>query len=189
MSLELEREQTIQLLCKHFAQDQLSTQDLETRLEAAYRATTQEELNALVAGLPAVIPEASPPARYEGAAGGPVYFTADQKIRSIFGNVKKTGEWEAAERIHARVLFGNVDLDFREARVPPVTTVTIDALFSAVRIVVPPGMRVECDGTAVFGNFEHKATYAPDPGTDAPMLRVTGSAVFGNVEVVMKLPK
>src|ERR1035437_9551565 len=52
--IEIDRERVIQTLCLHFANDNLSTQELELRLGYADKAGTSAELGALVAGLPAL---------------------------------------------------------------------------------------------------------------------------------------
>ena len=48
-SLELDRERAIQTLCAHYANDHLTTQELEARFDLAYKATSATELRALVA--------------------------------------------------------------------------------------------------------------------------------------------
>ena len=56
MSLELERERTVQALCSHSAQDHLTTQELERRFPEVYRASSGKELLALMRGLPSLGP-------------------------------------------------------------------------------------------------------------------------------------
>ena len=57
-SLDLDRERVIQALCAQYANDVLTTQELESRFERAYQATTSAELQAVVVGLPALAPDA-----------------------------------------------------------------------------------------------------------------------------------
>ena len=188
MSLDLEREQTVQLLCRQFALDRISEQELETRLDAAYRARSSDELNALVASLPPV-----PMSTYERA---PVTISQRQHVPpeerhvySIFSSVKKRGDWEPGEEVHATTIFGELVLDFREARLRPgLTTVHISAVFGTAKIIVPPGLHIECDGSAFMGEFTQKTSLAADPGADAPTLRIVGNAFMANVDVRMRLP-
>ena len=42
--LELDRERVIQTLCAHYANDHLSTQELEVRFDSAYKAESRAEL-------------------------------------------------------------------------------------------------------------------------------------------------
>ncbi|OYV73046.1 MAG: hypothetical protein B7Z72_03395, partial [Gemmatimonadetes bacterium 21-71-4] len=53
-ALERERERIITLLSRHFANDNLSIEELETRLEMVYRAASVAEIRALASDLPAV---------------------------------------------------------------------------------------------------------------------------------------
>jgi hypothetical protein len=188
MSLELEREETVQLLCRHFANDGLSTQELESRLDAVYRASSADELRALLTGLPA-LPAPTASAALAARSGAERVDRPAQNIRAIFSSVKKRGEWEPAPYVRAKAMFSELVLDFREARISPdVTTIDVKAAFSSVRIIVPPGVRVECDGSAVFGEFSEKTLLGAAPDVDAPTLRITGSVVFGEVSIVMRLP-
>lgn len=187
MSLELEREETVQVLCQQFAHDQMSTQELEKRLEAVYRASSPEELHALVAALPAV--RAEEPA---GRRNVPVRTVAprEQRFLAAFGSVQKRGEWEPADRVRGVAMFGELDLDFRDALIPMgITTVQVLATFGNVRVVVPPGLHIECDGSAVLGRFSGSTSLAASANADAPTLRITGLALFGEVKVVMRLPE
>lgn len=188
MSIDLEREQTIQLLCRQFALDHLTTQDLESRIDAAYRAKTADELKAVLDGLPLV------PMTLTGTSGTVAQLRetlprAEQRLFSLFGAVRKRGDWEPAERTRAIAMFSDMSLDFREARLRPgITTVEVTAGFAHVRIIVPPGLHIECDGSAVMGEFSEKTSLAADPSADAPTLRITGVAVFSQVDVRMRLP-
>jgi hypothetical protein len=51
-----------------------------------------------------------------------------------------------------------------------------------VEITVPATLAVECRGTPVFGSFASLARLPAMPAGEA-ILRIVGSAVFGNVEV------
>jgi hypothetical protein len=188
MSLELEREQTVQTLCQQFAHDQLSTQDLEKRLEAVYRASSPEELRALVAGLPAL---RTPPQAVVAPREAPMRTDAmrEQRVLAVFGSARKRGEWEPAEHTRGLAVFGELELDFRDALIPMgITNVAVSAAFGTVRVVVPPGLHVECNGSAIMGTFSEKTFLSAQASADAPTLRITGMAVFGEVKVVVRLP-
>src|SRR6202165_2621479 len=57
--LELERDRVIQTLCAQYANDNLTTQELEARFDLAYKAASTADLDALLANLPALPPPAS----------------------------------------------------------------------------------------------------------------------------------
>lgn len=98
---------------------------------------------------------------------------------AIFGgaNEKVVGEFQGAE---LSATFGGVELDLREATLPPTgATVVATALFGGVKVVVPRGWNVRASGTPLFGGFENKAESTPS----GPVLDVRGSATFGGVEI------
>jgi hypothetical protein len=54
----------------------------------------------------------------------------------------------------------------------------------SVEVIVPPGLYVECAGSAVMGSFEEQRQSAPTAfSADAPLLRVDGFALMGSVEI------
>src|SRR5436190_22561840 len=54
VSLADERERVVQQLSDHFANDRLSLEELETRIELAYKASSTADLQRLTADLPSV---------------------------------------------------------------------------------------------------------------------------------------
>jgi hypothetical protein len=56
-----------------------------------------------------------------------------------------------------------------------------------VKIIVPPGLRVECDGVAIMGEFKEQHS-SPDDDPGAPLVRVRGLALMGSVTVTTRLP-
>lgn len=54
MTLELEREDVVQKLCAAYARDQLTTGELEARLERVYKSADRAQLNTVLDGLPAI---------------------------------------------------------------------------------------------------------------------------------------
>ncbi len=54
---------------------------------------------------------------------------------------------------------------------------------------MPPHLQVECDGVAILGLFEGMDRSAGERGhPDAPLLRITGVAVMGALEISTRLP-
>lgn len=185
MSLDLEREHVVQSLCAHYAQDHLTTQELERRFEQVYAAADASALRTALHGLPAVSAMVPAPA--------PLWAMAEQRAApeekrylAMFSEVKKVGRWRPARRIVARAIFGGVTLDLRDAEFPiEGLDLEIDATFGEVKILLPPGVGAEVDGSAMFGEVEDK-THPGAPGS--PQVTVRASVLFGSVSVITKLP-
>ena len=69
--LEQVRERVIEALSEHFARDNISLDDLETRMARVYSATTPQEVDSLLDGLPALATGAPLPASLEPNAPAP----------------------------------------------------------------------------------------------------------------------
>lgn len=192
-SIEVRRERVVQALCAHFARDRLTMEDLEARLEHAQDAQSDAELAGLVADLPAlddVAPSATPMPGQLFSIARVGERPPPARIRSIFANVHREGGWNVPEFVEVRSVFGSARLDLAGATLQPGTT-TIDAaaVFGEIVIVVPPGVRIESTGSAIFGEFEHKETPLDALDANAPVIRITGNAVFGAVRIKTWMPK
>lgn len=189
--LEQTRQTVILQLTHHFAADNLSVEALEERLDRAHNAATLDDLRALVSDLPAVQPGAPPataPRTYVAAAAG-AHVTERQTIVGIMGGAERKGVWTPARQTAVIALMGGVELDFREARLPSgVTEVNVFAIMGGVEIMVPPGVHVDMNGFALMGGFG-QCGYAPPPtDPNAPILRISGFALMGGVDVTVRYP-
>ena len=184
--LEQTRQAVIQQLCQHFAVDNLTSEALEGRLDRAHAAATLEELRTLVADLPAVPSDAAvAPRSYATPAG----VAERQVVLAVMSGTTRKGVWTPARSMHVIAIMGGVDLDFREARIPPgVTEVNVFALMGGVEIVVPPHVCVDASGFALMGAFEQVGRTDPPADPNAPVLRINGFAMMGGVEVSVRLP-
>ena len=86
-------------------------------------------------------------------------------------------------------MIGGYDLDFREAQLGPgVTAVHAFAVIGGAKVFVPPGVRVECSGACIIGGFNHKGWVTSTTDPEAPVIRVTGAAIIGGVDVIVLYP-
>ena len=189
--LEQTRQSTIVQLTEHFAADNLSVEALEERLDRAHQAATLEDLRALVSDLPVVRPGEqayAAPRTYVSPATG-AHVSERQIIVGIMGGAEKKGVWTPARQTLVMAMMGGVELDFREARMPPgVTEVVIFAVMGGAEIIVPPGVHIDLNGFALMGGFGQTG-YAPPPlDPNAPVLRIGGFALMGGVEVNIRYP-
>lgn len=190
------REKAEEALIEAYARDDLDDGELERRLDLVHQAERPEELVRLLADLPA--PASGPPMRAVDGASSPARVPdrgwslaspdrvrARQLLAGILGGSSRKGEWTPARHILAAACMGGVDLDFRQAALPPgVTTVTVIAIMGGVTIVVPPGVGVDCGGIGIMGGFEATDQHPADPG--GPVIRIDGLALMGGVDVRVK---
>jgi hypothetical protein len=192
MSLELEKEQVVQALCAHYAQDHLTTGELESRFERANQATSALDLRTLLEGLPALGPMVAAPAPlYQVAApalgGGSGLPSHERRYVAFFAEVKKEGAWTPAPLLRARALMGSLVFDLRDAVLPPEgMVIDVDVMLGDCKVILPPGVGAEVDCSAVMGSVNDKAQRAL-PG--APMVLVRGGTFMGEITVQTKLPK
>lgn len=196
-SLEKARAEVVDVLSECFAQDHLSLEQFERLLDAAQGAQSTEELGKVVerfpagagdfghlpppplpSGSPAVPSPASPPRRNDQAV-------------AVFGETKRDGAWAPAAETKVVAVVGSVELDFREAVLPPGdVTVFAVTFLGSVELVVPPSLQVECGVSAVFGSAQNEAPKpTPAPPVSPPTtLHVRGVSVFGSVEIHCRYP-
>lgn len=191
-----QREKTIGRLTRAFAEDQLDVDELEQRIDLAHRATSTDQLTRLVSDLP--VPAAHGDAKAPASARAPARRAPppsptrreNETVFAVFAGIEKRGVWEPPARLYVVAAAGGAEIDFRDVALPAgVTEVTAIAVMGGVEIVVPPGVRVQLDGTAFMGGFAYadsRAIPATDP--DAPVVRVTGFACMGAVEVDYRHP-
>jgi hypothetical protein len=116
-------------------------------------------------------------------------FSTPPTILAIFGNIERRGPFALAPSSKAVAILGNVEIDLRDAVIGEgVTELEVRAVFGNVEIIVPPTLAVDAHGVGIFGNFEAVERVPRERG-DSPVLRITGKAIFGNVEVSTQISR
>jgi hypothetical protein len=186
VALRDRREAAIQTLTDGFANDLIDIDTFEERTALAHQATTVAALDELVADL-APLPTAAKHAPLIVQVEAAPLASTQRGARAIFGSVERRGGWSVPQQLAVSAIFGSVVLDFREARFAAgVTEVHVRVIAGSVEVIVPPHLAVECEGAGIFGSFEQSAAPVADP--DRPVLRIVGTAIFGSVEIDMRLP-
>jgi hypothetical protein len=181
------RQQTIDILCESFARDEMDMEEFEQRVELVYRAESMEQLRAILADLPTanlpvtVAPRPTIP---------PERIPEHSVMVGIMGSGgRRDGAWVPARHNWAVGVMSGCELDFREAQLGPgVTEVHGFAIMGGVEVLVPLDVRVECSGIGIMGGFDHKGTVTSTKDLEAPVIRVTGVAIMGSVEVRVRYP-
>lgn len=186
VALRRRRDEKILELCDHFTAGNLEAEELEALIDAAHAADAIGELDALTAGLPALVGRDGPDAGVALAPAGSVRDHA--AVLAVMSGVERKGAWVPARQNYVVALMGGVELDFREARMPAgVTEVYVLALMGGVEILVPPGLRVESSGIGIMGGFDHAGGADPPTDVETPILRISGAGVMGGVEIRERL--
>jgi hypothetical protein len=183
-NLDAARERAVERLSIHYARDQLTLDELESRLEHAYAARTTEALDAVLSGLPALSPQSEATAAAVASEA-----RRSRTYVAVMGGVVRRGAWVVPKQISAIAFMGGIELDLREATLDAgVTEIGILAVMGGVVVTVPPNVRLECDGFAFMGGFEDQLKQPASGDPNAPVVRVTGFAFMGGVEARVLAP-
>ena len=191
--LDHTRQVTIDALCEHFANDAMTVEDFEARVDVAHRATSIEELRGLLDDLPSGdVPAILDANAVAGRSTLPSISRHSEESAyqvAILGGSRRTGAWRPARVNHAIAIMGGAALDFREAALPPgVTELKVYAVMGGVEVIVPPGLVVESRGIGILGGFDEGEGDSVRPDPTAPVLRVSGIAVMGGVDIHVRRP-
>lgn len=103
-------------------------------------------------------------------------------ILTVFSSQSRHGEWTVPRELRVLSLFGNAELDLREARLPEgETRIHILAILGSVELLLPPGVRVEVEVDGLASSLEIKPDPVIEPEPDAPVILITGSAYLASV--------
>jgi hypothetical protein len=174
-----ERDAVLQRVQEAFAEGRLNDAEFDERMRSALTARTHGELDALLSDLPAAAGDAPAVSR------GPGRYAIALK-----SSVRRAGRWRVPERYTTVVYKGDGWLDLRAAELSgSVTSFLTVAYKSRVKILVPPGVRVEMTGFGVTQGLADEE----DPGyrlpVDAPVIHIRGIAYKGTVEVTTRPPE
>ncbi len=169
---DADRDRTVALLRDHAADGRLTLEEFTQRMERAYLARTQDELDGLARDLPTATSPAAVSRR------SPTRF-----LFSLFGSTERDGRVRVRRRVGCLMAFGNIDLDLRQATLEgDVITVVAFGMFGAIDVYVPEGVEVDLHGFAVFGHKRANGNDPlPRPGT--PLVRVFAFSLFAGIDV------
>ena len=190
-SLNRAREQKINELSQHFANDDLTIEELERRIELVYKAGTVADLEAITADLGIATP--APVARDATSVAPRRVLPTDARrgrLLAIMGESRRTGRWLVPGELRVVSLMSDTRLDLTQAVMATGTSeIHLSVVWSACRLIVPPGMRVINEMHAIMSSVTSSADEMDPPGssrTDAPTIRLTGTALMAEVKVVVR---
>ncbi len=192
------KEESIDVLAECYAQDMLTVEDFERRVSIVHAAGTMPELAKAVDGIRtgrSAVPTAPERASVEAlqrmtpdVPAGRV--RANDRALALFGDTKRVGRWIPARQNTFVAAFGKAVIDLREALLGPgECRIQAYAFLGSVDVLVPPGLHVQCAGSAILGSFgEQPGDSSALIELDAPVVRIDGLAVLGSVEVHCRRP-
>ncbi|MGQ0838356.1 DUF1707 SHOCT-like domain-containing protein [Actinokineospora sp.] len=183
---DADRERFAKALHDAMSEGRLSVTELEERLDQLYTAKTFGELEPLVRDLPgqqvvpAPLPRPQPLAapRHNRIGGR----GSSSSAIAIMSGSERKGPWTVPPTFTAVAIMGGVDIDLTHAKFEAQETVIqAFALMGGIEITVPPDITVHVTGSGFMGAFEGRVYTEGPPGS--PVVRVTGFAMMGGVEV------
>lgn len=166
---------------RHAAGDgRLTVDELDERLQVAYRASTRGELERLTVDVPATAPS-------EGLAAHTVAVVeggGQERLLAIMGGVERSGHWKVARSCRVLTIMGGAEVDLKDADfAAEVVEMRVTSIMGGAEIRVPEGLNVEVSHTGIMGGCEIKlGEHKPSPG--GPLLHLKVLAIMGGVEVV-----
>jgi hypothetical protein len=172
-----DRERTVAVL-RHAASDgQLTVDELEERVSAAYAARTRRELEQLTADITPAQP--APPGALAVKAGP----GGDRWVISIMGGHDKRGRWRIAPRCTILNIMGGTDIDLNDAELSESTTeINMISIMGGGEIHVPHGVDVHVSNFALMGGNDVTLGNELAPA-GAPAIRIRLVSIMGGSSV------
>lgn len=163
-----DRDRAVLALREHLAAGRLTLEEFTERMTGALAATTTADLDAPLRELPATERTRRRPTRF---------------LLGLFGSTERAGRLRLARRAVCVSIFGNVDLDLRQATLEgDAITIVAVAIFATLDLYVPEGVEVDLHGLTILGHKNaHGNDPAPLPGT--PIVRVYALGLFAGMDV------
>jgi Domain of unknown function (DUF1707) len=173
---DADRERTVTVLRSSSANGQLTVDELDERVEAAYAAKTRGELERLVEDLgetrhrPADVPVVP------GDDG-------TRWVVSIMGGSDRRGRWRIGRTLSVVNVMGGSDLELNDAEFAAgVVEMRVFSLMGGSDIWIPEGLDVEVSEFALMGGNEIRIGDAR-PGEGGPLLRMKLISIMGGTTV------
>ena len=184
-TLEDARAEVGRVLSDHFAEDRITVEEFERRLELTFKATTVAQVRAQLQGITAATQndDVAPYTPAPGYLEAQVDRKKSKTLIAFMSGVVRRGRWNVPKTLNIVAFMGGAELDMHDARIGQETRVNVFAFMGGAVIKVPADVRVECDGMAFMGGFDDRSTEPTYSNANTPVIRITGFAFMGGVEV------
>jgi hypothetical protein len=167
---DADREAAVATLREHLSSGRLTLDEFAERVDEAYAARTSGELERVSRDLP--------------AAPGPATRRGRKWLTlAVLSHFVRRGRWRLPRLSLTLSIFGDVDLDLREAAPDaPRSTLLVLALFGNVDVYVPETIDLDSTGIAILGHRRDWGDEAPIAAT-LPLVRVWSLGLIGTIDV------
>lgn len=173
------------LLSERYAERSIGEVDFEKLMERLRHATDVVEVDAVVEALhhvprTFVAPPAAPASRI------PALPDDERRILAFMSEQKRKGQWSVPQVLKVLAIMSDVKLDFRDTIIPAGFSMDVRCVMAQVTITVPPEVAVDFDVFAIMGTSDNAARKVADATLSSRSMVVRGSAVMGEVKVVVR---
>jgi hypothetical protein len=195
-SLSRAREEKISELSTYFANDDLTLEELERRIERVYKSSSVTELDTITADLKSA---ATRPDEYARGALAPqprgraVASAAvpSGRIMSIMSSTRRVGRWAVPQKLDIVGIMSDSGIDLTHATLPPgIVDIELRLVMTSFKLVVPPGMRVINEAHSFMASIHSRADEFSSRGMPATgnetVIRLTGYALMADVNIVVR---
>lgn len=195
--LEHARREAIRMLCLAQAEDRLSVEAFETRLDQIKHAPNEATLAAILADVeptssfpaPMISDPELPAVADRTAVGSPVAPADYLRVSSVFASTRRAGSWTVPLHLDGKVLFGELTLDLRDAVfASDVVDINVDVMLGSMSLIVPAGTQVENEIDETLSSSTHSTRGARGAAPNGLLVRLTGRAFLASIEVKEKFP-
>jgi hypothetical protein len=187
-----DRERVARVLHDSMAEGRLTVNELEERLDKVYEAKTFGDLEPITRDLPVgqqthalQLPQPVPSAVNRVGGRG----TSSNAVAIMSGTDRK-GVWTVPPTFTAFAMMGGIQIDLTDARFEDAeTTIQAFAVMGGIEIFVPEDITVQVNGSGFMGAFESRVQDQIQPRPGAPLVKITGLAFWGGVEVKRRKKK
>ena len=178
---DADRDRVIALLSAAAADGRLTPEEHAERIERAYQAITLGDLAGLTTDL-------------AGPTGQPIRLDGRRPVAAVFGKDSREGRWVVPASLPVVAVFGEVELDLRDAIFQSGRTIIFATVIGAtLHLIVPDGVVVETSGHSmltrrVSRTYRETAPRVPaaagyQPGSGQPVIEVRTVAFGGTIRV------
>lgn len=185
------------MLCLAQAEERLSVEGFETRLDQVRHAPNESTLAAILADIEPTSSFPAPtvsgrhrlaPADHT-AVGAPVAPAEYLRVSSVFASTKRAGSWTVPLQIDGKALMGELTLDLRDAVfASDVVDINVDIVLGSFTLIVPAGTQVENEVDETLSSSTHSTRGAKGASHNGLLVRLSGRALLASVDVKEKFP-